>query len=299
MNSWMGHKKVRGIILAGGYGTRMYPITKGLNKHLLPVYDKPMVYYPLTTLIKAGVREILIITHPPQLPLYENILEDGSQWGVQITYKTQPKSVNVAANFLLAAEFIENNPVCLILGDNIFYGDSLFKLCCQAQASLPLATVFTYQVEKPQQYGVVEFNDQHQPVKLVEKPAHTASCDAVTGLYFYAGDVVDIVQAIPPESRATFNITDLNQIFLDKKRLNIIPLPQDVIWFDAGTHDALLTAANFVYVLEHRANIMIGCPEEAAWRLGYIETKQLKQLAIKHRHSLYGEYLNNLLVAHI
>lgn len=285
---------MKGIILAGGLGTRLYPVTRPISKQLLPVYDKPMIYYPLCTLMHAGIREILIITTPHEAHMFEQFLGDGSQWGISLSYASQPKPEGIAQAFLIGKSFIGNDSVCLILGDNILYGEGLSEKLKQAAQQTDGATIFGYYVSDPERYGVITFDDNEDPTDIIEKPNQPLSNYAVIGLYFYDNDVIQIASELQPSTRGELEITDVNRCYLQQKRLRVTKLGRGVAWLDTGTHKSLLDAANFIYVLEQRQGLKIGSPEEIAWRMRYIDNKQLEKLAHSQTKSGYGEYLLEL-----
>lgn len=286
---------MKGILLAGGYGTRLYPITRVLSKQLLPVYDKPMVYYPVTVLMELGVREILLLTHPEDLSGYQYILKDGSQWGISIHYKTQPTTVGIADHLILASKFIQDSSIALMLGDNVFYGNAWTALRHQAQQGLPKPTVVTHFVEDPTPYGVVEFEGE-RPVRLIEKSKRVVSHQAITGLYFYDPSVIDRIKALPDSLQRTLTATVLNNMYLEQQQLNICSWSSgEALWFDAGTPDSLLAAANCIQSLQFKKNILIGSPEETAWRLGYIDAFQLERMIQDPPRTRYELSLKRLL----
>lgn len=284
----------KGIILAGGSGTRLYPITQIISKQLLPVYDKPMIYYPLTTLMLGGIRDILIISTPEDMPRFETLLGDGSQWGVNFQYIVQPSPDGLAQAFLLGKEFIANNPSALILGDNIFYGHDLQQLLKSADQRETGATVFAYHVHDPERYGVAEFNDNNQVISLEEKPAKAKSNFAVTGLYFYDEEVVGLAKSLKPSSRGEIEITDLNKLYLIKKKLKVEIMERGYTWLDTGTHDSLLQAGQFISTIENRQGLKVASPEEIAFNKGWINSDDLARLASKIKND-YGKYLMELL----
>ena len=281
----------RGIILAGGSGTRLYPLTKPVSKQLMPVYDKPMIYYPLSVLLLAGVQEILIITTPADAPAFAGLLGDGSQWGINIHYAQQPRPEGLAQAYHIGAEFVGSDPSVLILGDNIYHGHGLPELLASADARQDGATVFGYYVNDPTAYGVVSFDAQGRAETIEEKPAAPKSNFAVTGLYFYDGDAVALARDLKPSPRGELEITDLNRRYLDAGKLNVELMGRGFAWLDTGTHGSLLDAANYVRIVEERQGLKIACPEEIAWRLGLIDDGQLEAIAAPLRKSGYGEYL--------
>lgn len=286
---------MKGIILAGGHGTRLSPLTVGVSKQLLPVYDKPMVYYPLSTLMLAGIREILIISTPAALPSFKELLQDGNQWGLDFAYVEQEQPRGLADAFLLKPDFIDYQPVCLILGDNIFFGHGLPERLRNAAALTDGALIFAYPVRDPQRYGVVEFDERGIALSIEEKPEKPRSHYAVPGLYFYDQKVVEIASELQPSKRGELEITDLNKVYLQAGELRVDIMGRGVAWLDAGTHESLLQAANFVQAVEDRQGMMISCPEEIAFRMGYIGEKELKALAQKFSSNQYGNYLRNLI----
>ena len=282
---------MKGIILAGGAGTRLYPLTKSISKQIIPVYDKPMIYYPLSVLMLSGIREILIISTPEDLRLYQDLLGDGQQLGIRLTYADQPSPDGLAQAFLIGAEFIGKDPVCLILGDNIFYGHGFGKVLLETAELEDGAVVFGYYVNDPERYGVVEFDAQGQALSIEEKPSRPKSNYAVTGLYFYGNDVIDKARALKPSARGELEITDLNQIYLQEKRLKVRIMGRGMAWLDTGTHESLLQASNYIYTIEARQGLKVSCIEEIAFKRGYIDSKQLIELAKPLLKNQYGQYL--------
>ena len=287
-------RKWKGIILAGGSGTRLYPLTLSVSKQLMPVYDKPMVYYPLATLMLAGIRDICLITTPEHRHLFEQLLQDGSQWGCTINYVVQEKPAGLAQSFLLCRDYIAGCNTCLVLGDNIFYGHGLQKLLHQAMKKETGATVFGYHVRDPERYGVVEFDRDMQAVSIEEKPAQPRSNYAVTGLYFYDDKVTDIASSIRPSARGELEITDVNNRYLKDGNLHVEVMGRGIAWLDTGTHDALMEAGAFVQTVQKRQGLKVACLEEIAWRSGFIDTEQMQKLAMPLAKSDYGQYLLEL-----
>ncbi|MGB0639311.1 MAG: glucose-1-phosphate thymidylyltransferase RfbA [Myxococcota bacterium] len=285
---------MKGIILAGGRGSRLHPITQVVSKQLLPVYDKPMIYYPLTTLMLAGIREFLIITTPEDQSSFQRLLGNGESWGIEISYAVQPRPEGIAQAFLIGSEFIGDSSCALILGDNIFFGHQLSQALQSAAARTEGATVFAYQVRDPQRYGVVSFDSEGQATDIVEKPPHPESNWAVTGLYFYGPDVVEVAGALVPSARNELEITDVNRAYLERGELHVQQLGRGFAWLDTGTHASLLQASEFVHTVEERQGLKVACVEEVAWRMGLIDTVQLHRLAAESPDSVYGDYLRDL-----
>ncbi len=282
---------MKGIILAGGKGTRLYPLTIATSKQLLPVYDKPMVYYPLSTLMLAGIREILVISAPEVLPAFKELLQDGSQWGLKFEYAEQAAPRGLADAFLVGSDFIGNEAVCLILGDNILYGEGMISMLHECASLKEGAIIFGYKVNDPERYGIVEFDEDYRVLSVEEKPRKPRSSYAVPGIYFYDSQVVNIARSLKPSARGELEITDLNRIYLERGQLNASVFGRGIAWLDAGTHESLLQAGSFIQTIQERQGLMISCPEEIAYRMGYISKEQLCELGKKLAGNSYGEYI--------
>jgi glucose-1-phosphate thymidylyltransferase len=287
-------EKMKGIILAGGKGTRLYPLTIATSKQLLPVYDKPMVYYPLSTLLLAGIREILVISAPEVLPMFRELLRDGSQWGLKFEYAAQAEPRGLADAFLVGSDFIGDETVCLILGDNILYGEGMISLLHECASLKEGAIIFGYKVNDPDRYGIVEFDDEYQVLSVEEKPKQPRSSYAVPGIYFYDHQVIEIARSLQPSARGELEITDLNRVYLEKGQLNAKVFGRGIAWLDAGTHESLLQAGSFIQTIQERQGLMISCPEEIAYRMGYISKEQLCELGKELAGNSYGEYILGL-----
>lgn len=285
----------KGLLLAGGSGTRLYPLTKSVSKQLMPIYDKPMIYYPLAVLMLAGIRDIAIISTPEHLPLYKELLEDGSQWGCNFTYIVQARPEGLAQSFLLAEDFISGHNTCLILGDNVFFGHGMDKLLEAAMQRPTGATIFGYHVRDPERYGVIEFDAHKNAISIEEKPTTPKSNYAVTGLYFYDQQVLNIARQVRPSQRGELEITDVNNAYITQQQLHVEPLGRGIAWLDTGTHDALLAAGSFVQAVESRQGLKVACLEEIAWRKGFINAEQVRVLAKQLIKSGYGQYLLELI----
>ncbi|MGE3623862.1 MAG: glucose-1-phosphate thymidylyltransferase RfbA [Bdellovibrionales bacterium] len=284
----------KGIILAGGSGSRLYPATKAISKQLMPVHDKPMIYYPLATIMLAGIRDILIISTPRDLPLFRDLLGDGEQWGIRLSYAEQSEPRGLAEAFIIGQSFIGRDPVAMILGDNLYYGQGLPQILSAASKSITGARVFGYRVANPSRYGVIGFDDAGKPASLIEKPQQPQSRWAVTGLYFYDNDVVNIARSLTPSRRGELEITDVNRVYLDRKRLDVVKLGRGYAWFDTGTHESLGDATEFVRIIEQRQGLKLGCPEEISYAQGYINAEQVLKIASTMGNTAYADYLHEL-----
>jgi len=285
---------MKGIILAGGKSSRLYPITKSFTKHLLPIYDKPMIYYPLSVLMLAGIRDILIITRSSEITLYKSLLDDGSKLGIKISYESQPTAKGIADAFIIGEKFIGNDSVCLILGDNLFYGQNLSNILSEASNKIDKATIFSYHVKNPESFGILEFDKENKVKGITEKPQHPKSNFAIPGIYFYPNSVVKFAKSLVPSSRGEIEITDLNNVYLSKGQLNVIQMSRGMAWLDTGTPEALLVANNFVHLIQSRQGLSIGCIEEIAWRKGFINYSELIILGQNLIDTEYGKYICSL-----